>query len=766
MNMRKLLRKCLAVILAAAVLTGCSAKGSGTATGESVAGTGEPVSTTEAAGNAADKSGIDNEYWDNEDSYTWSLSDSSADWELPEDCQLNRAVINGEHIYYTVDGLVDMLELDTKAYIRGYSFKDKDFFLRLELSELAEAVKDYAGSFSYLYVDAYCEDSEGNLCFLTEMKDGMGKLSSYLVTYRIEEDVFECVRVSTDFPERKGQIYSTVNEFLIGDDGLCYALVDWKNIYILNRDGGIEGVAASQDGKMIDNIFSYDSSVWFPVIYDDGYYIFRIDGKGEVTERKSGFTSSGDILGSIAGKIAVKGSNGITVYNPETEEKDNLFMWLDVDMVSSDINNIFVISDDCIVVECWDGEDSYYPQYIERKPKSDTASQDREELVVGCMYTSTYLERNVVAFNRSQDKYHVTVKAYNDRSDYISTEDALTNFNLDLVSGKAPDVINISDFDIYNLAEKGAIDDLGKYLDEDAGISREECLESVLDACTIDGILTAMPLEFMFYSYIGAASELGEQPGWTLEDISAYMEHNDDKTLFKYWDRNIAAKVLLSYSMDEFVDWDNGVCDFTSDSFTEFLNILMTLPDEVDYSVVDDRSQAMQACFVFNFQGLQESKVLFGDDYVIKGYPTADGREQHSLELSEAYSIMSGSKHKEGAWEFIKFCLQSDVGDGYFTVNKAKLQAMIDEELAHAGEETKRQFYTSVGVFDYHYATQEEVDEVLRIIDHASLHKSFDDEIINIINEEAKNYFTGIKPVEEVERIIQDRVQLYLDEQN
>ena len=764
MNMRKLIRKFLTIILATAVLTGCSTKGS--KIGESAAGTGEPVSTTEVTGNLTDKFGIDNEYWDNKDSYTWILSDSSTDWELPEDCQLNGAVINGEHIYYTVDGFVDMLELDTKAYIRGYSFEYKDFFLRLELSELANAVKDFAGEFLYLYVDAYCEDSEGNLCFLTEIKDGMGKLSSYLVTYRIEEDVFECVRVSNDFPERKGQIYSTVNNFILGDDGLYYALVNNMNIYILNRDGGVEGIASSQDGKMIDDIFSYDSSVWFPVRYNEGYYIFRIDGKGNVTERKPGFTSSGDILGSIAGKIAVKGSNGIMVYNPETEEKDELFMWMDVDMVSNDINNIFVISDGCIVVKCWNGVDSYYLQYIERKPKSAVASQDREELIMGCMYTSTYLERNVVAFNRSQDKYHVTVKAYNDRSDYISTEDALTNFNLDLVSGKAPDVMNIDDFDIYNLAEKGVIDDLGKYLDEDADISREDCLESALNACTIDGILTAMPINFSIYTYIGAASELGGQPGWTLKDISAYIENNDDMALFKYWDRNYAAKELLSYSMDEFVDWNNGVCDFTSDSFTEFLNILMTLPDEVDYSVVDDRSQAMQSCFVYTFQGLQESKVMFWDDYVIKGFPTADGREQHNLELAEAYSIMSGSKHKEGAWEFIKFCLQSDIEGGFFTANKAKLQAMIDEELARAGEETKKQFYTSEGAFYYHYATQEEIDEVLRIIDHASLHKSFDDEIINIINEEAESYFTGIKPVEEVERIIQNRVQLYLDEQN
>lgn len=91
---------------------------------------------------------------------------------------------------------------------------------------------------------------------------------------------------------------------------------------------------------------------------------------------------------------------------------------------------------------------------------------------------------------------------------------------------------------------------------------------------------------------------------------------------------------------------------------------------------------------------------------------------------------------------------------------------MIDAELAHAGEKTKRQFYTSVGVFDYHYATQEEVDEVMRLINNASIHRNFDDEVIDIIMEETEGYFAGIKSVEEVERIIQDRVKLYLDELN
>ena len=429
----------------------------------------------------------------------------------------------------------------------------------------------------------------------------------------------------------------------------------------------------------------------------------------------------------------------------------------------------FIVADDIYLHKLWDEYSEYSDDgdyiraekiYYEMKRKLDT-SIEINRIVVDFMRIELNLGENRIGYAEALEKY-----------------EKLLPFNLE----------NVGKYKYLTTIEEIIINHCIYCIDMLKLQDRMPFMEAELDKYSLDELSKrryTSVYEGIAVRYANYAGNIGEyvksnevaeaavkviHPGWTLEDIGAYIENNEtdnkNMTLFKYWDRNYAAKELLSYSMDEFVDLDNGVCDFTSDSFTDFLNILMALPGEVDYSVDDDRSEAMQACMIYTFQSLQESKIMFGDDYVIKGYPTDDGREQHSLELIDAYSVMSGSKHKEGAWEFLKFCLQSDVEGGYFTVNKSKLQAMIDEELAHAGEETERQFYTSVGVFDYHYATQEEVEEVMRLINNASIRRDFDDEVIDIIIEETEGYFAGIKPVEEVVRIIQDRVQIYLDEQN
>lgn len=87
--------------------------------------------------------------------------------------------------------------------------------------------------------------------------------------------------------------------------------------------------------------------------------------------------------------------------------------------------------------------------------------------MIGCMYTTSELERNVVEFNKSQQKYHVSIKAYNDRSNEVSTEDATTRLHLDLASGSAPDMLNLQYLDIYNLVDKSVIEDLRPYFDKD-----------------------------------------------------------------------------------------------------------------------------------------------------------------------------------------------------------------------------------------------------------------------------------------------------------
>lgn len=737
--------------LFAFTLTGCNAK-------ESVNETttdGQTEINETSSGDTIE----DSTYWENADLYTWK-PETEGKWGLPEDIDVDDAVFIGDRLCYSEKGFAK-LDAGESGAILVYSLTDKKS-VELEFSAIEKLINDELGSYSYLYIDKFCEAPNGGLCVLAEVSDVNNNYTSFILTYNFENAELEAMRLSTDMPERNNPMQpSPAQEFAASPDGHYYVR-DYNGLNIVDTDGSV-----TQLSEVNGCVFSYDSSIWYVTYYVDGYGLFRIDEKGSVTERKSGFPS-GDVLGSVDGRIFVRGMDGILVYDVEKETADTLFMWTDIDIVSNDVVQVYLVDNSCMAIIYNDRNDETGRtcgiEFVERVSKESVTADNREEIVIGCMYTSGLLERNVVEFNKSQQKYHVSIRTYNDRSNEATTDEAITKLYLDLASGNAPDMLNLQYLDIYNLVDKNAIEDLRPYFDGDTETDIQDYVDSVVEAFTIDGVLTAVPLEYYIYSYFGNADMVGRSAGWTIEDVDACLINNPGSVVSSYWSKEYALGRILAYSVDAFIDSDNGICDFTTDTFDALLDIIGQLPDEVNYSMMGENTSLITDISLQNFESIQQYYVQYGDDIVVKGYPTDDGRECHNIGIKDAYSIVSTSKCKDAAWEFIKFSLENDNSDSSFSPNKNKLQEMVDAELSHAGEEKLSTFFTEQGQFNYHYATQEEIDTVMHMIENVELSVPADSEIITIIEEEIESYFAGSKTKDAAVAIIQDRVQLYLDE--
>lgn len=743
---------CIAVWLClfAFVATGCSARGGNsddTADGQ-----------TETDSSLSEGQTVDSTYWENADLYTWRLEDDGK-WELPENIRLIDTFFIGDKLFCS-DGDLNMIEEGEDGGISVYSLTDKKT-VEIEFSKIEKLINDELGSYSYMYIDKLYEGDDGRLYILAEAADVNNNYISFILKYNYEDETIEAMRLSADMPERNNpRQLNLAQDFVVTADGYYYVR-DYQGLNIVDHDGNVTQLAGV-NGR----VFSYDSSAWYSAYYADDYGIFRIDEKGNVIERKFSFPL-GDILGSVAGRIFVKGESGILVYDVEKETTDTLFRWTDVDTVSNDVTNVYLIDDSCIAVMYNDKSDetgtTYGYEFVGRVSRADITEEDREELVIGCMYTPVLLERNIVEFNKSQQKYHVSIRAYNDRSNELTTDEATTRLHLDLASGNAPDMLNLQYLDIYNLVDKGVIDDLRPYFDRDTEIDIQDYVESVVEAFTIDGVLTSVPPEYCIYSYFVNAGMADEGAGWTIEDVAECLNKNPDSVLSSYWPKEYGLKCILTYSVDAFIDEDNGTCDFTTETFDALLDIIGQLPDEGDYYLTADKTSLITDMALVGFERMQEIYAQYGDDIIIKGYVTADGRPCNSIQTSDAYSIVSTSDCKEGAWEFIKFSLTNNYSTD-FSSNKQKLKEMIDEELAHAGEEKRSTFYTEQGPVNHHYATQEEIDVVMSLIDNVELYMPANSEIINIMLDEMESYFAGGKSKEATVAVIQDRVQLYLDE--
>ena len=167
-----------------------------------------------------------------------------------------------------------------------------------------------------------------------------------------------------------------------------------------------------------------------------------------------------------------------------------------------------------------------------------------------------------------------------------------------------------------------------------------------------------------------------------------------------------------------------------------------------------------------------------------------DGKPGIMLETSaDSYGILSTSVYKEQAWDYLEYVIlaKGEEADRYFSVLRDGLDRMLEESTTdpymvdetgelRLNEEgkpirriTSRNTYIGNDLDDlvvYNYVPlPEEVEQVKELVNLARPAPGYHEVIENIILEEAAGYFAGDKEAEEVAARIQNRVQLYLDEQ-
>lgn len=78
--------------------------------------------------------------------------------------------------------------------------------------------------------------------------------------------------------------------------------------------------------------------------------------------------------------------------------------------------------------------------------------------------------------------------------------------------------------DMKAYAEQGILEDLNPYIDAEDTMERGDFAESVLTAFETDGKLPCFSPDFSVDTMIGRSAEVGEEPGWTIEDVLALAE--------------------------------------------------------------------------------------------------------------------------------------------------------------------------------------------------------------------------------------------------
>ncbi len=637
--------------------------------------------------------------------------------------------------------------------------------------------------------------------------------SMYAIMYSYNEDYSESKEMLARFDVSGKQVFandisdlvgdSYVDTFAVDGEGRLYVAGD-SQVWLFDEEGNrqgtvsmegggntwIDSLACGKDGKMYMGYSNYDGN-------SSTYTLCEIDFEGkkagqayEGVTRNNGFTAGTEYDFLLSDGTSLYG------YDLGKKEKEHLFDWLDSDINGNNVRKFGQMEDGRIiaVIEDWENNDSGVAMLT--KKKAEEVPQ-KETILVATMGGSYTLQSKAVKFNKANDKYHISVKDYVDYNNINENtwSDALANLNNDITSSNCPDMIDLSNLNVAQLAAKDVLEDLSPYLEKSSKLNRDDFVQNILSAYTYNGKLLSIPAYFSMQTVIGSADMVGTGSGWTLEQLIALANEHPDAELFDSASKQAILQAAMMFNEDAFINWETGECSFDTDGFKNILEFVNRFPDEVNYEDERDSEPAriqngevlLSNAYIYDFNQLQMYNEIFQGDYNCIGFPTVDGQGGHALSANEAYAITTKSEKKDGAWEFLESLLTEKNNDRFysgFPTLKSRLNEMAEKAVTpeyitdengeilkdENGEPVISEGASSIGYEDgwsytYRLATQEEVDRVMELMNVAKpVSYNGDDEISKIINEEAEAFFKGQKSVDEVAGVIQNRVNIYVSE--
>lgn len=204
-----------------------------------------------------------------------------------------------------------------------------------------------------------------------------------------------------------------------------------------------------------------------------------------------------------------------------------------------------------------------------------------------------------------------------------------------------------------------------------------------------------------------------------------------------------------------------------------------------DYTRVANGEQLLLPVNLGDLTSVQLYRALFGGEVTFVGYPGEGGAVRFRADGGMAMS--ASCKDKDGAWSFLRQALlpsgeQFVAYTGDFPVNRSDFESQAAEsmEVTYAKDENgdpitgpdgEPLLEGSVFVFVggqgilLKPATQEDYDQVMALYEAAEGFDERDENIWAIARECAGACFAGDRTAEDAARAIQNRVELYLNEQ-
>lgn len=710
------------------------------------------------------------------------------------------------------------------AQIDDYDEENGEYRSKLIKAQLRENTlsekQDFVFFASDRSIDRYCLDEQGNVIVLLQIRPEISEDTVYDELFY--ENYYKSIRyLLTKYDSQGRNLFEEdVTDYLQGGDylyisfmetdakGNCCVMAEGVGAVLFAEDGAfittlpmqnhIQGMGRAKDGNLYCSSMESD-------LNKSKCVLRRIDVEqkcfGEALNGFQNLNGNNCVFQKgMDGDILFYDQDAVYEYSLEKQETVKLLTWMDCDIDGSSVNLVSQGKDGrlYVLMYLWNGEG------MEIAALHKTRSQElakRENITLGVILSDSDLSRELVEFNKKSEKYHVSVKTYLDMNDWNenSYQDALERLNSDIVSGNGPDIIALDGLDIGKLVKKGVIEDLTPYLKKSDLIDEKDIFKTLLEGATFDGVLAYIPGRFSLSTLVAKQSLVGDRESWTCKDMMKLAEEYPNAKLLQYADKEQILDLMMRLGKDHFIDSEKMECHFDSEEFKEVLEFANSFPDEMEYSerlvpnLLKDNSLLVTDAYIYDFEEVQTIFAYFdGEPVNFIGYPSYEGGNGCIINITDRYGISAKAADKEGAWSVLEelYLGSMEDTDSYFwgfPASMSKYEEMKKKalEVAYVYEEDGSIMldengnpvyenggsYTMVGddgeewKYAYHPIQPEEIGIVEDLLKDAKVeNQSMDEEINKIIWEEAQAYFQNYKSVQEVADIIQNRINLFLKE--
>lgn len=570
---------------------------------------------------------------------------------------------------------------------------------------------------------------------------------------------------------------------LVIGDGKAVGAYKRNQDSILLLDGGTKELQVKDrvkvSGQVMDVLCNPQSGELYWYGYDEERRtgVWRVEGNDPAARSLEGKGNASLAACSEEGVLYLADSQDLWRCS-EKEEPESLCHFFDLDYYIEVVHGMSIQEDAVFLLAGYEGKD-----HILQVTKAEGAVPEKQKIVLAVPRPlAGHLKQAVAQFNRRNREYRVEAI---EPEEGESGSDFLDRIQREMLAGgTGPDLFFGLSEKAEDFVENGYLQEVWDFLPEE-GVLWQAALEDGIIRGGQYGVPYECRLRFATYS-----RELtGGRDSWTLEEMMKAVRDSGAEVL----QADLGAVELVLYyglndkSSKSFIDWEKGESHLDEAPFLDFLAFAKEYADEGGYSgnpytdpdtrLLEGKVAAVVSVFdVVCLDDLNELEARFQGQPAYIGYPRAEGNGIYVLSWSFYVSSMTGQR--EGCRAFLEFMLSEEVQKDYVDYRDSQsfgrsveLPTRLDAMEYYIEKKRQEKLpevpsgITQEGIRYNCEGLSEEQEAAFRfLLKNALPERRSGTEIGGMVYEELEPYFAGQKTAEEAAKMLDNRMQLYLDE--